>query len=435
MSDTSAIHVSHLSKRYRLGQIGRHTLHDEAAYWWHRMNRRDPFRNMARIDQVESQARLAQQHGDVFWALRDVSFDIRPGEAVGVVGANGAGKSTLLKILCRITGPTAGEVLLRGRIGSLLEVGTGFHQDLTGRENVYMNGAILGMRKAEIDRKFDEIVAFAEIGEFLDTPVKRYSSGMRVRLAFAVAAHLDAEILMIDEVLAVGDARFQRKCLGAMETIGGGGRTILFVSHNLVAVRRLCSRCLWISDGQLVMDDTPANVVSRYLAETVIATDEARWDGGLCSSAAGELRVLAVRVRSAEGRISSNQRADQPFDIEIEYCVRQPLAGMRIGFVLTTAEGTSVFSSFSSDSDPAARPCRAGSFRSRCRVPAGLLAPGSYVVSLRGGVPNVQPVVSQDAVLSVVVADTAPEDSPARANNRPGIVRPILQWTSGEQSA
>ncbi|MGI6496185.1 MAG: ABC transporter ATP-binding protein [Kiritimatiellia bacterium] len=266
-----AITVSHLSKRYRLGQINGGTLRTELAAWWHRIRKRDAFNEMAPLDAVVRRIQLEARHGEEFWALRDVSFTVAPGEVLGVIGANGAGKSTLLKILCRITAPSEGEVRLRGRIGSLLEVGTGFHPDLTGRENVYMNGAILGMRKASIDRHFDEIVAFAEIPRFIDTPVKRYSSGMRVRLAFSVAAHLDAPILLVDEVLAVGDARFREKCLGAMEGIGRSGRTILFVSHNLAAITRLCSRCLWINEGRIVLDGPPEEVVNRYLADSGLA--------------------------------------------------------------------------------------------------------------------------------------------------------------------
>ena len=259
------ISVSHLSKRYRLGQIGGGTLRDEITAWWHRRNNRDAFDEMAPLDDMVDRIRREARGGENFWALRDVSFDVARGEVLGVIGANGAGKSTLLKILCRITAPTEGEVRLRGKIGSLLEVGTGFHPDLTGRENIYMNGAILGMRKAAIDRLFDAIVDFAEIKRFIDTPVKRYSSGMRIRLAFAVAAHLDAPILLIDEVLAVGDARFQQKCMGAMQGIGKSGRTILFVSHNMQAIKNLCTRCIWIDAGRIALDGTPEAVVARYL--------------------------------------------------------------------------------------------------------------------------------------------------------------------------
>lgn len=244
------IEVRELSKKYRLGSIGVHTLREEIGGWWQRMNKKAPRGNGGNKE---------------FWAIQDVSFDVQPGEVLGIIGRNGAGKSTLLKILSRITDPTSGEAILRGRIASLLEVGTGFHPDLSGRENIYLNGAILGMKRKEIDHKFDEIVAFAEIDEFIDTPVKRYSSGMYVRLAFAVAAHLSSDVLIIDEVLAVGDATFQKKCLGKMgDLVSGSGRVVLFVSHNMSAVAKLCNRCLLLQKGKVSLHDTPEKAIAGY---------------------------------------------------------------------------------------------------------------------------------------------------------------------------
>ncbi|RME47458.1 MAG: ABC transporter ATP-binding protein, partial [Chloroflexi bacterium] len=249
MSDI-AIRVEHLSKRYRIGQLHRphDTLRDSIADFGLRIadwlsRRANP---KSKIQNSKSD--------DTIWALRDVSFEVKRGEVVGIIGRNGAGKSTLLKILSRITEPTSGRAEIHGRVGSLLEVGTGFHPELTGRENIYLNGAILGMRKREIDRKFDEIVAFAEIEKFIDTPVKRYSSGMYVRLAFAVAAHLEPEILLVDEVLAVGDAAFQKKCLGKMGDVAKEGRTVLFVSHNMAAITSLCQRAIWLEEGKIKED-------------------------------------------------------------------------------------------------------------------------------------------------------------------------------------
>jgi lipopolysaccharide transport system ATP-binding protein len=256
MSDT-AIEVESLSKQYRIGE-------DRARYGSLR-------ESLAKA--VSVPLKLVRKRGNTnrrpatIWALNDVSFDVRRGEVVGIIGRNGAGKSTLLKILSRITKPTKGKAIVRGRVGSLLEVGTGFHPELTGFENIYLNGAILGMKRTEIDRKFDEIVEFAEIGQFLDTPAKHYSSGMYMRLAFAVAAHLDSEVLLIDEVLAVGDAKFQNKCLGKMEEVAKGGRTVLFVSHNLAAVENLCNRSILLEDGCLVLDDLTKRVVRSYLQE------------------------------------------------------------------------------------------------------------------------------------------------------------------------
>ena len=255
---STVIQVSRLSKVYRLGVIGGGTLRGDLNRWLARLRGKpDPYSKVGA-------AHPRRQEGDRFWALRDVNFAVRQGEILGIIGRNGAGKSTLLKILSRVTAPTEGRIGIRGRIASLLEVGTGFHPELTGRENIFLNGAILGMTKVEIRRKLDEIVAFSECQQFIDTPVKRYSSGMYVRLAFAVAAHLEPEILVVDEVLAVGDVGFQKKCLGKMQDVAGAGRTVLFVSHNMQAVRSLCTRCLLLQDGALVMDDTPNAAVNRY---------------------------------------------------------------------------------------------------------------------------------------------------------------------------
>lgn len=260
-----AISVKGLSKRYRLGTIGRHTLADECRYAWCKLRGRDPFVEMLGIAD-KRRAWTEEERKGWFWALRDATFDVQPGEVVGVIGRNGAGKSTLLKLLTRITEPTSGEAVIRGRVASLLEVGTGFHPELTGRENVYMNGTILGMKKREIDAKFDEIVAFSEIEKFIDTPVKRYSSGMYVRLAFSVAAHLEPEILLVDEVLAVGDAAFQKKCLGKMGEVAQAGRTILFVSHNMAAVKSLCGRGVCVENGRVSAPLPVDEAVERYLA-------------------------------------------------------------------------------------------------------------------------------------------------------------------------
>jgi len=261
------ITVDHLSKHYRLGVIGATTLRESVERWWHRMRGADPRAHMGRIDPTLHDIAGAQEENAEreLWALRDVSFTVDQGEVLGVIGKNGAGKSTLLKILTRITEPTSGRAVINGRMASLLEVGTGFHPELTGRENIYLNGAILGMKRTEIAGKFDEIVDFSGISRFIDTPVKRYSSGMYVRLAFAVAAHLDPEILLIDEVLAVGDAEFQKKCLGKMKDVAGQGRTVLFVSHNMPAVLNLCSRCVLLKQGAIEQIGETEAVVRRYL--------------------------------------------------------------------------------------------------------------------------------------------------------------------------
>lgn len=259
---TTVISVENLSKSYRLGQIGSGTFSNDLKLWWAKARGKpNPLLKIGEADH-------GNRDGEELWALRDVSFTVQQGEVLGIIGKNGAGKSTLLKILSRVTAPTTGKIKVKGRVASLLEVGTGFHPDLTGRENVYLNGAILGMNRKEIARKFDEIVDFAEVEKFIDTPVKRYSSGMYVRLAFAVAAHLDPEILVVDEVLAVGDARFQKKCLGKMGDVAKEGRTVLFVSHNMAAVSSLCSQCLLLDKGQVETSGETGSVINSYLAAT-----------------------------------------------------------------------------------------------------------------------------------------------------------------------
>jgi lipopolysaccharide transport system ATP-binding protein len=258
---TTAISIQNVSKAYRLGVIGHGTLREDLQSWWARVRgKEDPNKIIGSKEAIE---------GDTLWALRDVSFDVEQGSVWGIIGANGAGKSTLLKILSRVTAPTSGQIKVRGRVASLLEVGTGFHPELTGRENIFLNGAILGMTKAEVRKKFDEIVAFSEIEKFIDTPVKRYSSGMYVRLAFAVAAHLDPEILVVDEVLAVGDAAFQKKCIGKMGSVAKEGRTVLFVSHNMGAVRNLCQHGIVLRNGRVAYKGAANDAVDFYLAKTV----------------------------------------------------------------------------------------------------------------------------------------------------------------------
>jgi lipopolysaccharide transport system ATP-binding protein len=299
------ISVRGLSKRYKLGVFNAKTLREEAEAFLARFGRKK-----AELAGGSSQLAENSSHAEPssdFWALRDVSFDVQPGEVIGVIGRNGAGKSTLLKILSRITEPTSGEARIRGRVASLLEVGTGFHPELTGRENVFLNGAILGMTKAEIRSKFDEIVAFAEIEKFIDTPVKRYSSGMYVRLAFAVAAHLEPEILIVDEVLAVGDAEFQKKCLGKMRQVSAGhGRTVLFVSHHMPSVRSLCSRTVWLASGRVREDGRSAEVIAKYLEEGVEVTHSSDLSEIAHREGNGDIRFVSLQCINSRGKPGFN---------------------------------------------------------------------------------------------------------------------------------
>jgi lipopolysaccharide transport system ATP-binding protein len=427
MSDTS-IRVEGLSKQYRIGgkrdqhKTLRDTLTDVLA---------SPFRRAGEL--LRGQAKSADKIDETIWALKDVSFEIKPGEIVGIIGRNGAGKSTLLKILSRITEPTTGFADIHGRVGSLLEVGTGFHPELTGRENIYLNGAILGMKREEIVRKFDEIVAFAEIEKFIDTPVKHYSSGMYLRLAFAVAAHLEPEILVVDEVLAVGDARFQKKCMNKMQGVGKQGRTIFFVSHNMPAITRLCKRVILLDEGHLMRDGLPHRVVAAYLNSGLGTTAAREWADPARAPAGEVARLRAVRVRTEEGQIIEMMDIRRPVAIEMEYEILKSGYVLLPYYDLYNEEGVHVFGTIDLDPDWRRRPRPAGRWVSTVRIPGNLLAEGTLFVT--PGVASMDPVITQfnerDAVAFQVV-DTTDGDS-ARgdwAGPYEGVVRPLLKWST-----
>jgi lipopolysaccharide transport system ATP-binding protein len=363
-----------------------------------------------------------------FWALKDVSVEIQPGEVVGLVGRNGAGKSTLLKILSHITRPTTGRVTLNGRVGSLLEVGTGFHPELSGRENIYLNGAILGMSRREITSKFDEIVAFAEIEQFLDTPVKRYSSGMYVRLAFAVAAHLEPEILLVDEVLAVGDAAFQRKCMGKMGQVARQGRTIIFVSHNMAAITRLCQRALWFDHGQLRESGDAESVVANYLAFGAEEAGEVNYhDNGQKAPGSEFVKLEAIRVRSHDGTISPSLDIRKGFTVEVQYRVLKRAANLRVGVRLLAHEGTVLISSTDMDEGPDEMIREPGIYLSRCNVPGELLNFGQYYVSVGCDFPMVQTHFRVDQGLAFRIEQTGGVGGHI-SDGRTGILRMRLPW-------
>jgi lipopolysaccharide transport system ATP-binding protein len=371
----------------------------------------------------------AQPAAEDFWALKEVSFEIKHGECVGIIGRNGAGKSTLLKILSRITEPTTGRVHIKGRVASLLEVGTGFHPELTGRENIFLNGAILGMGKMEIKRKFDEIVAFAEVEKFLDTPVKRYSSGMYVRLAFAVAAHLEPEILVVDEVLAVGDLEFQKKCLGKMNSVAQSGRTILFVSHSMTAISRLCQRAIWLNQGALMADAATTVVIPQYVSSAGAHRGGLEWPNGIANAGVHELKFLSVAVLGEGGQSTADLDYLESFTIEIVYVVQDHLPFCRVGFQLNTLDGVTVFEIY--DIDDNSHPGRRspGKYIARCEIPGELLNAGRYVLSLNAGIPNVKNLAFLDGILEITVHDRS---SSIAAMNliRSGVVRPRVRWTS-----
>ncbi len=328
----TVVSVENVSKVYRLGSIGASTLEADFGRWWAKLRGKpDPFSKVgsAHHDRLE---------GSDFWALDDVSFDVAEGEVLGVIGRNGAGKSTLLKVLSQVTAPSSGRIRVRGQIASLLEVGTGFHPDLTGRENVFLNGAILGMSRAEIRRKLDDIVAFAEMEDFLDTPVKRYSSGMYVRLAFAVAAHLEPDILIVDEVLAVGDAAFQEKCIGKMQGVAGEGRTVLFVSHNMTAVQHLCTRALLLKQGRVHLSGPPATVVAEYLSESRPQSTHAleTWPDRMGT---GEARVLRLSISDQSGTPTTVFRLGDTICFHLETSFQTPVTNPNFGVVIHAASG------------------------------------------------------------------------------------------------
>ncbi len=366
MTDTSAIEIRQLSKRYRLGATASldQTLAEMVTKRFRRWLKRD----------------TTSSHDDRdFWALRDVTFQVQPGEVIGVIGRNGAGKSTLLKILSQITAPTCGEAIIRGRVGSLLEVGTGFHPELSGRENVYLNGTILGMRKSEIDAKFDQIVEFSGIEQFLDTPVKRYSSGMYVRLAFAVAAHLEPEILIVDEVLAVGDFEFQRKCLGKMADVAGAGRTVLFVSHNMAAIQNLCQRVIWLKDGQVEKVGPTEQVVNAYLGQGE-SSDQANAHLDQYRPAGCKSVIQRISLLDSEDQPTQQVLTGGPLIIQIDYQMDETPRNPSFGIGIDSMEGHRIVSFQMRQQHQLQGPLpTCGSVR--CCIPELPLVPGLYCMS------------------------------------------------------
>lgn len=340
------IRVENVSKKYRLGIINHGTLRQDIESWWAVFRGREDPNRLVEIC-TEEKNRL---HGDLFYALDNISFDIRQGERVGIIGRNGAGKSTILKIISRITAPTEGRVRIKGRIASLLEVGTGFHPELTGRENVFLNGAILGMTREEITQKFNEIVEFAEIRQFIDTPVKRYSSGMYVRLAFAVAAHLEPEILIVDEVLAVGDVSFQKKCLGKMKEVSGEGKTVLFVSHNLAAIKQLCPRSILLQDGKIIEDGPSEYVIQEYLlkAGSVEGITEVSFE----EDQDKEAQLRKIRVLSQNKVVQYKFSCDEPVILELVMQVHKKIPGLYGYLAISREDGIVIMQSDSFDSPP-----------------------------------------------------------------------------------
>jgi lipopolysaccharide transport system ATP-binding protein len=418
-SNPVAIQVQDLGKRYQIGAtVNYRTLRETLVH-----TASAPARWLKRSGRERGEA--APDH---IWALRHVDFEVQQGQVLGIVGKNGAGKSTLLKLLSRITEPTEGRALIHGRVGSLLEVGTGFHPELTGRENIFLNGAILGMRRTEIESKFDEIVSFAEVEKFIDTPVKRYSSGMYLRLAFAVAAHLEPEILLVDEVLAVGDAAFQRKCLGKMSDVAQQGRTVLFVSHNMAAVLRLTQETIVIDQGRLVMRAPTPEAVDYYMTSGLAQSGERVW--GEDTAHMSPFRPIAVRVLDEAGRVNGQVMAHRGFEVEFEYQVLKETTGLRVGMYLFTSRGEPVFTSFDLDESQrfeqmANRP--AGRYISRAKIPGDLINEGRFVIGVNASSYRIQSYFTDEYALTFT-ADAAGTPGSHWPERRVGPVRPALQW-------
>ncbi len=416
-----AIHAQGLGKQYQLGSV-------TGARYRYRSLREDLTLSVRRGGRQQREAARS------FWALQDVSFDIEPGERVGIIGRNGAGKSTLLKILARITSPTTGYAEVRGKVGSLLEVGTGFHPELTGLDNVYLSGAILGMRRTEIRSKVDEIVEFAGVERFLDTPVKRYSSGMQLRLAFAVAAHLDTDIMIVDEVLAVGDAEFQKRCLGRMSDISQSGRTIVFVSHSMPAVLRLCDRVILLDGGEVVADGDRHSVIRTYLDSGLGSGAERAWTDRNASPGDDVARLAALRVRSADG-VHEEVDIREPLRVEVDYWRMPGSAGIApvVSLQFTNEDGVCLFHTTSFDTGQELQALGDDvQIRAVCHVPGNFLAEGRVFVSAwLGSVSPIRIHAKETDAVAFHVVDRSDGDGVRGiyVNEWPGVVRPMLEWT------
>lgn len=418
------IKVENLSKMYRLGTIGTGTLTHDLKRWYYKMRGlEDPYMKIG-----EENKRDLKSKNDYVWALKDINFEVQPGEVLGIIGKNGAGKSTLLKILSKITGPTTGSIHHNGRIGALLEVGTGFHPELTGRENIFLNGAILGMTKVEIRGKIDEIIDFSGVEKYIDTPVKRYSSGMMVRLGFAVAAHLEPEILIIDEVLSVGDAEFQKRAIGKIDDMAKGGRTVLFVSHNMGAVSSICQRVLVLNDGCKVIDDKAETAIKMYLGSDVDACRNGNWksDHKACKK---HISLLEVSICDLKGDFRNVFTSQEEVFVEVKMNIPEQLAGLRISLDIEDRYEKIIARSFHNDICElfSSSDFRHGVHFLQVKIPKQLLTTNSYYISIGACIHNVKwlfnlkRLVQFDIEIDVV-------NRKYFAKQRVGIIAPMLKW-------
>lgn len=415
MDKNIVIKAENISKQYRLGQVGTGTISHDLNRFWHKIRGlEDPYLKIG-----ETNDRSTKGDSDYVWSLRDINFEIEQGDAVGIIGRNGAGKSTLLKLLSRVTKPTTGSIYTKGRIASLLEVGTGFHPEMTGRENIFLNGAILGMTRKEITRKFDEIVDFSGVERYIDTPVKRYSSGMYVRLAFAVAAHLESEILIVDEVLAVGDAEFQKKCLGKMGDVSKGeGRTVLFVSHNMLSIRKLCNKGIILENGKSVYQGNVENAISKYNINNLGGKENIEWNE-IDAPGNEKAKLVKISAKSKSGEFYIDENIELEFDF-VNYIPKQQL---NISISIYTSEDVYLLSS-----PNIVRPeYEVGTHKSRCTIPANLLNTGVYYITVLLVGENFNIITELEKIIKLETTENS-EGRGGYLGTWNGIIRTKLDW-------
>ncbi|MBZ9729737.1 ABC transporter ATP-binding protein [Salegentibacter sp. JZCK2] len=420
--------AENISKQYRLGTVGTGTLSHDLNRWWHMIRgKEDPY---LQVGGVNDRSAVATE--DYVWALRDINFEVKQGEVLGIIGKNGAGKSTLLKLLSRVTAPTTGTIKTKGRIASLLEIGTGFHPELTGRENIFMNGAVLGMKRAEIKAKLEEIIAFSGCEMYIDTPVKRYSSGMTVRLGFAVAAHLEPEILVVDEVLAVGDAEFQKKAIGKMQDLSmGEGRTVLFVSHNMGSVRSLCTRGIVLNNGELFFEGESSNAIDFYLNQDSTEVGSGRMNFTKENLGNKELKLLEASITDKIGRVRTTFSQSEGIRVHIKFEVFKSIIGMRFNLKVKTTSGEDVF--VTSSHFVTKGGVEKGVHELQLEIPAFLLNMKRYVFSLNAGIPGHKIIIEPiDTLFVDIVGENAGGSD--FVEKWPGIVSPKIKWILNEKN-
>ncbi|MAJ05452.1 MAG: ABC transporter ATP-binding protein [Crocinitomicaceae bacterium] len=420
------IQISKVSKMYRLGQIGATTLSDDLKRFWFKIRgKENPFLKIGEINNRENNG------GNYVWALKDISLNVKKGEVIGIIGKNGAGKSTLLKLLSKVTRPSTGKIISRGKTASLLEVGTGFHQELSGRENIYLNGAILGMTKNEIKDKIDEIIDFSGCKRYIDSPVKRYSSGMFVRLAFAVAAHLEPDILIVDEVLAVGDAEFQKKAIGKMQNIASkGSRTVLFVSHNMTSIKALCNRAVLMENGKIVKDGNPSEIINYYLNTNTEVSYTKEWDKSNRPLSYQNLELLKIWISNKDNKLNTTLSVDEDFLVNIDYEVTEENSKIGLNVILHDSNQNIISSSINNHEENFYHQKHPkGVFRSQCLIPGKLFNSGTYYISIFMFGENFSDGKLLEFLLKIEIEDGILVRRDYHGEYQ-GVLRPLFKWVT-----